>query len=216
MFGFLSKKKSGDDAQPQAGEAAHPAHQVQPVQSPPLAVPQVGAAGARGLADGVKSLPVAEAQDQSIEIVVPPRHDPATILADFEKEIDRQEDRLYGIALFFECVSLLYAGRSGVLETNRKQFRNIIVVGHTSIAQARALAAKARQDHVAIEAVRAFRFTYCEGHPNPVGLAARADALLKAYRNLFPQRPPDKAFSEDETYRLLEASGNIIGPVLET
>lgn len=216
MFDFLNRKKSVADAQPQAGEAGQVSRHAPPVQPSADAAPRTGAADAKDIPDSDASRPAAEPQDQAIEVVVPPRHDPATILADFEREIDRQEDRLYGIALFFECVSLLYAGRSGVLETNRKQFRNIIVAGHASIAHARALAARARQDHGAIEAVRAFRFTYCEGHPNPVGLAARADALLKAYRNLFPQRPPDKAFSEDETYRLLEASGNMIGPVLDT
>jgi hypothetical protein len=105
--------------------------------------------------------------DQSVEIVVPPRQDPSAIIAEFEKELARQEDRLYGIALFFECVSLLYAGRSGVLETNRKQFRNIIVAGHSSIGQGRAMAAKARQDPGAIDAVRSFRFTYCEGTRTP-------------------------------------------------
>jgi hypothetical protein len=46
-------------------------------------------------------------------------------------------------------------------------------------------------------------------------LAARADALLKAYKKLFPDRPMDKTFSEEETYRLLEAAAEIVRPVLD-
>jgi hypothetical protein len=204
MFGFLKKKN---------GETAHAAQGEPAAQAEAPAEPSTPAAGAPALA--VQTAPAEAAPEQAVEVVVPPRQDPSAIIAEFEKELERQEDRLYGIALFFECVSLLYAGRSGVLETNRKQFRNIIVAGHTAIGQGRALAAKVRQDPGAIGAVRAFRFTYCEGHPNPIGLAARADALLKAYRNLFPVRPQDKAFSEEETYRLLEAAAEIVRPVLD-
>lgn len=210
MFGF--RKKKSDDAAPEAsietpeaGESLSAPKAEEIVTSPAVEVVSEPASPA-----GVSSVLAADVS----EIVVPPRQSPSVIMEEFCQEVDRQEDRLYGIALFFECISLLHAGQAGVLDTSRKQFRNIIVAGHASIAQARALADKAKQDPSSIDSIRAFRFTFCEGHPNPLGLAARADALLKAYRRLYPDRPADKPFTEDETYRLLDAASGILSPVL--
>lgn len=212
MFGFLKKKSEEvpPEAPPEA--VANPSLEGSRDATP---VVEADARAEVTVAEPVAESSAAPSAQGGFEIVVPPRREPSSILAEFEQEIERQEDRLYGVALFFECLSLLHAGQGGVLDTNRKQFRNIIVSGHTSIGQARALVEKAKQDPAAIDAVRAFRFTFCEGHPNPVGLAARADALLKAYRNLFPERPLDKPFTEDETYRLIASASNVVSPVME-
>lgn len=128
------------------------------------------------------------------------------ILQKFELEIARQEDLLYGIALFFECVSLLFAGQAAVLETHRKQFRNIIQSGTTATDRARDLLAEARQDPRKVALVEQFAFRPAEGHPDPNALVTRARALVESYQELFPNRPRDQALTADDTLKLMDAA----------
>ncbi|MCE9614398.1 MAG: hypothetical protein K8T26_08985 [Lentisphaerae bacterium] len=131
---------------------------------------------------------------------------PDDTLAKFEKEIARQEELLYGIALFFEGISLLFAGQDAVLETYRKQFRNIIQTGSAATERARTLLDEARLDARKIAMVEQFVFRPGDGHPEPERLAARAQLLVETYTELFPKRPRDQALTPEETLRLVETA----------
>lgn len=126
------------------------------------------------------------------------------ILRSFEREIERQNDIVYGAALFFECVSLLHAGQDSIVETYHKQFRNIIQRGMDMIGRACDLLGEARKDIRKISMVRGFKFTPCEGHPRPAEMIRRAEALVSTYNRLFPGRPRSQEFSREEVGHLLE------------
>ncbi|MBN2301442.1 MAG: hypothetical protein JXN60_02875 [Lentisphaerae bacterium] len=127
-----------------------------------------------------------------------------SIIESFRNEIARQEEIVYGTALFYECVSLLHLNHQGIVETNRKQFRNIIQKGRDMIQRATKILAEAEKDSSMIKELTAFRFTPCDGHAKPAELAKRAEMLAKTYNSLFPDRPRSQAFSNEETLRLME------------
>ena len=124
----------------------------------------------------------------------------------FEARIGEQEDLLYGVALFFEGISLLFAGQDDVLETYRKQFRNIIQRGNDDIERARQLLADTRRDDRKLPVLEQFTFEFETGHPDTDKLVARARTLMATYAELFPNRARDETLNEDETLRLMNAA----------
>lgn len=132
--------------------------------------------------------------------------DDSGLLSEFEKKIQEQENLLYGMALFFECISLLYADDKAILETYRKQFRNVIKTGKEMNKQATEALQQARQDPDKLEQVQQFQFTPGSGHPRPQELVERAQALLNAYESSFPGRSRSQAFTEDEVLRLMDSA----------
>jgi hypothetical protein len=137
------------------------------------------------------------------------------ILGSFEKQIERQDDIVYGVALFFECVSLLHNEQESIVETYHKQFRNIIQRGRDMIGRASDLLEDARKDARKVSLVRTFKFKPCAGHPRPAAMIGRAEALVFTYNQLFPNRPRSQEFSPEEIGRLLEeASMSFDGDVV--
>lgn len=131
-------------------------------------------------------------------------------LASFEQEIARQEEIVYGTALFYECVSLLHINQKGIVETYRKQFRNIIQKGRDMIARASALLAEARNDAEKATLVPQFRFTPCRGHADPPKMAQRAKALAATYNRIFPDRDRSTTFSKEEILKLIEEASSTL------
>ena len=129
-----------------------------------------------------------------------------TMMADFHEEIRRQEDLLYGVALFYEVITHLYAGQKAELETYRKQFRNIIQIGNTAIERAVGMLERARQNPERVDMFRHFTFVPCLGHSNPDELAKRAMILVQTYNEIFPGRPRGQSFETAEIMRLMEAA----------
>lgn len=127
----------------------------------------------------------------------------------FEREIARQEDLIYGVALLFECLSVLHCEHSGIVETYRKQFRNVIQNGRSAIQSATAILAEAKSSPAAIRSLEAFRFSPCNDHPDPEGLTRRAEILVAAFNELFPGRPRSQEFTRDETMKLLEHAASV-------
>jgi hypothetical protein len=128
----------------------------------------------------------------------------------FHEEIRRQEDLLYGEALFFECVSQLYAGQDAVIETYRKQFRNIIQIGKDAVQRAVTLLQSAKETPEKTTLFQHFAFMPCLGHPKPEELAKRARILVDAYNELFPNRPRGLAFTKPEVLQLIEAAAGAL------
>lgn len=122
----------------------------------------------------------------------------------FAREIERQENIVYGVALFFECLTVLHSGHPGIVETYRKQFRNIIQNSRETIQRATAILEETKANPEAIRNLEAFRFSPCHDHPDPSGMVRRAELLISEYNKLFPDRPRSTDFTTDETLRLLE------------
>ena len=132
-------------------------------------------------------------------------------LSRFQREIDRQEDILYGIALFFEGINLLYSGQTAVVETYRKQFRNIIQTGNATIQHARELLQAAERDPASRSLLESYSFHPGQGHPDPDALVRRAKVLVESYATLFPERPRDQAMTENEALQLIESAAQRLG-----
>jgi len=127
-------------------------------------------------------------------------------LKTFETLIAEQEELLYGFALYFEGLTLLHAGQDAVLETHRKQFRNLIQAGSAEIQRARELLEEARANPMKLTMVEQFAFHLGDGHPDPAGLRVKAKALVTAYGALFPGRPREQALDSADTMKLLAAA----------
>jgi hypothetical protein len=125
-------------------------------------------------------------------------------ISEFEQEIARQEDLIYGVALFFECLNILHADQGAVVETHRKQFRNVIQKGKEATRQATMLLEDVRMNPAKVELLKQFVFAPCQGHPNPPEMARRAAILVEACGRIFPGRPRSDEFSSEETLKLIE------------
>lgn len=131
---------------------------------------------------------------------------PERLIADFSREIKRNQDLLYGVALFFEGIAHLYSSQEAELETYRKQFRNIIQLGNDAIERAVAMVERAKQNPEKALLFKHFSFVPCLGHSKPEELAERARILVETYNEIFPGRPRGQAFGTDEIIRLMEAA----------
>jgi len=121
----------------------------------------------------------------------------------FEDEIRLHDDLMYGAALFFEASSLLHEN-DPIVETYRKQFRNIIQSGRDATQRATALLEQARKDPRQISVLAQFDFAPFKGHPNPAEMLKRAKAFVDTYNRIFPGRPRDQEFTREDTFRLME------------
>ncbi len=139
--------------------------------------------------------------------MVTPQEPTAEFVLDaFAQQLQDLDDLIYGVALLFEGISLLYAEQPAVMETYRKQFRNIIHKGQGDLQQGAKLLAEAKQDPDSIHALRGFSFSAFEGYPNADDLKKRACVLVDAYKSLYPDRPRSQEFTRDEALRLVDAA----------
>jgi len=131
---------------------------------------------------------------------------PEKLIANFEQEIKRNEDLLYGVALFFEVIEHLYSSQAAELETYRKQFRNIIQLGNNVLERAVIVVERAKQNPKKTELFKHFSFIPCLGHPKPQELEVRAQLLVETYNEIFPGRPRGQPFETADIMRLMEAA----------
>lgn len=132
----------------------------------------------------------------------------AETIAAFEQEIGRQEDVIYGVALFFECLSVIHSNQPLVVETYSKQLRNVIQKGNDMIRHATNLLERVRQTPKKAHLLEPFVFLPCQGHPDPAGMTQRAKTLVRTYNRVFADRPRSKDFTVEETMRLMEEAAS--------
>jgi hypothetical protein len=135
------------------------------------------------------------------------RKSPEEVTRHFQSEIERLDDLLYGVALLFEGISLLFAGQDNLIETYRKQFRNVIRAGKNVSQQASDLLLQSKTDADKLPLMEQFSFALFEKGDDPGGILKRAEMLIRAYKKLFPDRPRSQPFTEEETFRLMEEAG---------
>lgn len=134
------------------------------------------------------------------------RRKPEEIISAFEKKITRHNDLIFGLGLFFECIGLLYAGQEDIIETYRKQFRNMISQGQTVADRAMSLVEESKTDSEVLPLLEQFNFTLCEHHTEPEKLVRRCEILVTVYERQFPGRARDQAFADEEIFQLMEAA----------
>ena len=127
-------------------------------------------------------------------------------MKEFELLIHRHRDLLYGMALFFEGLAVLYLEQEQIIQTYRRQFRNLIRHNQEKLEQATALLDQAKQGAVPIEELQQFEFDIGEWYPDPEGLIQRAEILVGTYEDTFPGRDRGTPFTKEETLQLMEAA----------
>ena len=132
--------------------------------------------------------------------------DPQAMVAIFEKEVAHQDELLFGVSLFFECISMLYAGREDLIQSYRKQCRNMLQQGQQATQSARDLLNKIPRDPTAVAQIRDFQFPLFDGHPQPEKMAARCEILAEAYRKAFPGRPRTQSMKDEDVFALVKVA----------
>ncbi len=136
----------------------------------------------------------------------PPVGNAGEILASFEREIVTQENILYGMALFYEGLSVLCSDSRETLASQETLFREMIRDGQETLDRARRLLEEARKDSQKVPLLTRFQFSLCEKHPTPAEMIRRARILAKTYDEVFPNRPREQPFAWEDVFRLMEAA----------
>jgi hypothetical protein len=134
----------------------------------------------------------------------------AQAMADFQARLSRHEDLLFGVALFFEGLNVIYAGQDDLIATYRRQFRNVIQSGKEVAIQATTLLEEARGNPGRTGALASFVFALGDGHPQPEELVHRAGVLVDAYNRIFANRPRSQALGKDEVLRLIDSAAEAV------
>jgi len=121
----------------------------------------------------------------------------------FKKKMEENEDLIYGMALFFECINLLHKGHP-IVETYRKQFRNIIRSGRELLDRASKLLFDYEKATASIQELETFDFDFLKNYPDAEENRIRAVVFSETYEKLFPDRPREKEFSDEEILLILE------------
>lgn len=128
----------------------------------------------------------------------------------FEQEIQRQEDVLFGVALFFEGLNVLHAGQESIIQLHRRDLRKIIEQGQVAVDEARQMLQKVRDGEVEQTVLDEIKFTPCAGHSDPPEMTRRAECLVKAYGELFPERSRKEPFLQEDILRLMDAAAEAL------
>lgn len=143
------------------------------------------------------------APSSTVEKITP---DLSKLVPSYEQQLRELDDTLYGIALFFECISLLHTDQPAVVETYRKQLRNIIQCGKELSNAASDILTHVKNSRDK-EALKHIKLNLTEEMPDAESLIKRAKILVQLYEKLFPARPRSQEFTEEELFMLMEASG---------
>ncbi len=131
---------------------------------------------------------------------------PETTVADYEAAALRLMDRLFGVTLFFACLEILSEGQQQLTETYRRQCRNLTQRGYAALDHAEQRLQEHNADATVVLDAAALTLCDAPGESGAVEMFARADALMDAYRALFPGRARSAALERDDLFRLMETA----------
>ena len=124
----------------------------------------------------------------------------------FEKEIQEQEDQLFGITLYFEGIRVLWAHDKDLIEMNRIAFKNIMERGNSAIRHAKQLLNQAKKDPTKVKLLRQFVFPPIHGFPILDEMTKRAKIYVETYNELFPGRPRKNPLTPTEHMLLMKTA----------
>lgn len=123
-----------------------------------------------------------------------------------EASIHREQSILFGVDLFHECLRCLHEGNAELLKTCHDELLAAVLYGKESLRQSEIFLAETRRGNVSPREAAEFRLDVLKGCPDGERLRRRAEALLKAYRVLFPSRPENAPLNRQEIMTLLDAA----------
>jgi len=131
------------------------------------------------------------------------REESRAVIDDYRRQISEGENIIYGLALYFEAINLFHEG-SPIVETYKKQFRNIIRGGRELLDKASRLLSDVESGAASLQELNAFDLDFLNGHPNADENRTRALLFYEAYTKHFSQRPRDKDLTQAEMFVVFE------------
>jgi hypothetical protein len=124
----------------------------------------------------------------------------------FRAEIERQEDQLFGIQLYFQGVVLFHSHDPETVRLTQKHYGEIVERGRTALHDAQILLSQVNIGAKPEEELDNFAFPPIEGQPGLDAMTRRASVLVDCYKGLFPQKTRQDAegLSQDEVALLFE------------
>ena len=139
-----------------------------------------------------------------------PAGDSSNSPALFEAELKRHDDILYGVAIFFECISLIHKESDVLISRYKTDLGKVIQSGTATAQNGWKLLDRTKKDPQYIPQLESFEIIPCNGYPEPEELTKRAEILVSSYSQLFPGRPREKEFTKQEIFQLIKsASGKL-------
>lgn len=130
------------------------------------------------------------------------------IITSFKQKIWEQEEQLFGITLFFQSLSQVWAGNEQIIKMNKSHYENIMKRGKEYITKAKQLLDGVIENPDKISLLEQFEFPPIRGDLMSDGLTERAKILVETYNELFPGRLKEDPLTEDEILRLTEVAVN--------
>lgn len=128
------------------------------------------------------------------------------LLETFKRKLDEHRQILYGLALYFECLRVLYEGQPDLVHAHEERLLSLIQMGGEMLQKAEALLAKAGKNREAQAEILDFEFAL-DAEKEFVDLdviTKRATMLSHAYDRVFAERPKAREFSHDEVFKLID------------
>jgi len=126
----------------------------------------------------------------------------------FKENINKHEDQLFGIILYYEGICTMYSGQKEIIEANRKAFQNIIKRGEKAIREAKQLVQEVQSEPNKVKKLQMFRFPPISGHPMLDQVSERVRILVETYDRLFPGRPRGKPLTDNEHTLLMKEAAS--------
>lgn len=122
----------------------------------------------------------------------------------FKQRIKNQEEQLFGIDLYFQGMSVVWAGYKEILKMNKHHYENIKNRGREYINRAEQLIKVVEENTSKISLFKEFEFPPIEGNSILDQVTERAKILRESYYEMFPGRSKDKPLNESEMQLLNE------------
>ena len=123
-----------------------------------------------------------------------------------QAKVAEHRDLMFGVALYHECLQVLYEGQELILKTHHDELLAVIRIGEETLQEALGLLERAAKDSKLAARVLELPLDRLEGHEQVDALRDRAHRLVKVYARVFPARYRDQTLSEDEMLCLLDAA----------
>lgn len=121
-------------------------------------------------------------------------------------QIAGERDILFGIALCFECIQLLYDGQPELTRAYHDELLAMIKIGEENLKSATLMTQQGRHGKSAVERIQAYEVDALKGCANAAELRQRSKRLVEAYETLFPGRQRNQDLTHEEVLKLIDAA----------
>jgi len=131
-------------------------------------------------------------------------------LRELELEINRWENHLFGVELYYNGVVLLHGHDQAIIDLTKYHYDQIMERGSAALSNAKILLGQVKIGTKAESEIGNFSFPPIDGPPELSDLTIRAKILAETYDSLFPEKSRQDAsgLSQEETMHLMNKSAD--------